>query len=263
RLHRADRDRHGRRRANVCLRGGDDARLGARRAFRAVRGRLACARRAAPARPQARPAVEHVPRPRRVRRPPRPRRRRGADVAHARQGKAARRDLSRDARAARRCAGPSGDGRRRSGRGRGGRSGGRNARVAGRSRRPLPRVPGPAAGPSRASGGARTDDTISLMPGWLIWAIVAVALALGELLTPGMFFLGPVELAAVAAGIVSILGVAAWLQLLVFIGVSVASLGVLRPIARAHVRMPALTRTGTAALVGTKAVVLQRVDANG
>ncbi len=101
------------------------------------------------------------------------------------------------------------------------------------------------------------------MPGWLIWAIVAVALAVGELLTPGMFFLGPVALAAVAAGVVALLGVAAWLQLLVFIGVSIASLGVLRPIARAHIRMPALMRTGTAALVGSKAVVLQRVDANG
>ena len=101
------------------------------------------------------------------------------------------------------------------------------------------------------------------MPGWLIWAIVAVALAVGELLTPGMFFLSPVALAAFAAGIVSLLGVAAWLQLIVFIAVSIASLGVLRPIARAHIRMPALTRTGTAALVGSKAVVLQRVDANG
>ena len=101
------------------------------------------------------------------------------------------------------------------------------------------------------------------MPGWLIWAIVAVALAVGELLTPGMFFLGPVALAAVAAGIVSLVGAAAWLQLIVFIVVSIASLGVLRPIARAHIRMPALTRTGTAALVGSKAVVLQRVDANG
>jgi membrane protein implicated in regulation of membrane protease activity len=101
------------------------------------------------------------------------------------------------------------------------------------------------------------------MPGWVIWAILAVALSIGELLTPGMFFLGPVALAAVAAGIVSLLGVAAWLQLLVFIGVSVASLGILRPIARAHLNMPALTRTGAAALVGSKAVVLQRVDANG
>ncbi len=101
------------------------------------------------------------------------------------------------------------------------------------------------------------------MPGWLIWAIVAVGLAIGELLTPGMFFLGPVALAAVAAGIASLLGAAAWLQLIVFIAVSIASLGVLRPIARAHIRMPALTRTGTAALVGSKAVVLQRVDVNG
>jgi len=101
------------------------------------------------------------------------------------------------------------------------------------------------------------------MPGWLIWSIVAVVLAVGELLTPGMFFLGPVALAAVAAGIVSLLGAAAWLQLIVFIAVSIASLGVLRPIARAHIRMPALTRTGTAALVGSKAVVLQRVDVNG
>ncbi len=101
------------------------------------------------------------------------------------------------------------------------------------------------------------------MPGWVLWAILAVALAVGELLTPGLFFLGPVALAAVAAGIVSVFGAAAWLQLIVFIAVSVASLGVLRPIARAHLRMPALTRTGTAALVGSKAVVLQRVDANG
>jgi membrane protein implicated in regulation of membrane protease activity len=53
------------------------------------------------------------------------------------------------------------------------------------------------------------------------------------------------------------------LQLLVFIGVSLASLAVLRPVARRHIHMPALTRTGTAALVGSKAVVLQRVDANG
>jgi membrane protein implicated in regulation of membrane protease activity len=53
------------------------------------------------------------------------------------------------------------------------------------------------------------------------------------------------------------------LQFVVFIAGSLASLALLRPIARRHVHMPALTRTGTAALVGTKALVLQRVDANG
>jgi membrane protein implicated in regulation of membrane protease activity len=38
---------------------------------------------------------------------------------------------------------------------------------------------------------------------------------------------------------------------------------VLRPIARRHLHTPAKLRTGTAALVGAKAVVLQRVDADG
>jgi membrane protein implicated in regulation of membrane protease activity len=35
----------------------------------------------------------------------------------------------------------------------------------------------------------------------VIWAIVAVALAVGEILTPGLFFLGPVVLAAVVAAV--------------------------------------------------------------
>jgi membrane protein implicated in regulation of membrane protease activity len=101
------------------------------------------------------------------------------------------------------------------------------------------------------------------MPGWVIWAILAVVLALGELATPGLFFLGPVALAAIPAGIVALLGGAAWLQVLVFILGSLATLGLVRPIARAHLHVPALTRTGTAALVGTRALVLQRVDVNG
>ena len=101
------------------------------------------------------------------------------------------------------------------------------------------------------------------MPAWLVWTILAVLLALGEIVTPGMFFLGPVALAAVAAGIVALLGVGVVLQLLVFIGGSIASVWILRPIARRHLHMPAALRTGTAALEGSKAVVLQRVDLNG
>ena len=101
------------------------------------------------------------------------------------------------------------------------------------------------------------------MTGLALWLIAAVLLAIGELLTPGLFFLGPVALAAVGAAVTAGIGGGILLQLIVFIGVSVASLAFLRPIARRHIHMPALTRTGTAALVGTKAVVLQRVDANG
>ena len=101
------------------------------------------------------------------------------------------------------------------------------------------------------------------MTGLVLWLIAAVLLAIGELLTPGMFFLGPVALAAVGAAITAGVGAGLVLQLIVFIAVSVASLAFLRPIARSHVHMPALTRTGTAALVGKKALVLQQVDANG
>ena len=101
------------------------------------------------------------------------------------------------------------------------------------------------------------------MPGWLIWAIVAVALAAGEIFTPGLFFLGPVALAAVAAGIVALLGVGSVAQLIVFIAGAVGSVLVIRPIARAHLKIPSQLRTGTAALAGAKAVVLKRVDADG
>jgi membrane protein implicated in regulation of membrane protease activity len=98
---------------------------------------------------------------------------------------------------------------------------------------------------------------------WLAWSIAAVLLAAGEIFTPGLFFLGPVALAAVAGAVAAAIGGAVWLQLVVFIAGSVASLGLLRPIARAHLHMPAAIRTGAAALEGAHAVVLQRVDREG
>ena len=101
------------------------------------------------------------------------------------------------------------------------------------------------------------------MGAWIAWAIVAVGLAVGEIFTPGLFFLGPVALAAVAAAAAALAGAAVWLQLLVFVAASLASLGVLRPLARAHLHMPAAIRTGTAALEGAHATVLQRVDQSG
>ena len=101
------------------------------------------------------------------------------------------------------------------------------------------------------------------MAAWLAWAIAAVLLAVGEVLTPGLFFLGPVALAAVAAALAAVAGAAVWLQFVVFVAGAIVSLAFLRPIARAHLRMPLAMRTGTAALEGAKCVVLQRVDAHG
>jgi membrane protein implicated in regulation of membrane protease activity len=101
------------------------------------------------------------------------------------------------------------------------------------------------------------------MAAWLAWCIAAVLLAVGEIFTPGLFFLGPVALAAVVSAAAAAVGAAVWIQLVVFVAGSFASLGLLRPIARAHLRMPAAIRTGAAALEGAHALVLVRVDQDG
>ena len=96
-----------------------------------------------------------------------------------------------------------------------------------------------------------------------MWVVFAVALAVGEVLTPGLFFLGPVALAAGAAAVADLLGAGTVGALVVFIVCSIASLGILRPVARRHLRLPALSRTGTDALIGRKAIVTRTVDAVG
>ena len=101
------------------------------------------------------------------------------------------------------------------------------------------------------------------MPAWVVWAVVAVLLAVGEIFTPGLFFLGPIALAALASTVVAALGGAIWLQIVVFGVGSFAAVGLLRPIARRHLTMPRAIRTGAAALEGAKAIVLQRVDGRG
>ena len=95
---------------------------------------------------------------------------------------------------------------------------------------------------------------------WWVWVIVAVGLAIGEIFTPGLFFLGPVALAAAAAAVAAAIGAGSALSLIVFIIGALASLLVLRPVARRHVHLPAISRTGTAALVGRRAVVTRHVD---
>src|SRR5256714_12686858 len=101
------------------------------------------------------------------------------------------------------------------------------------------------------------------MAAWVIWAIVAVVRPVGEFSTPGLFFLGPVALAAVLAAAVAAAGAGVGVELIVFIAAAIASLAFLRPIARRHLHMPARLRTGTSALVGARGVALERIDAHG
>lgn len=100
------------------------------------------------------------------------------------------------------------------------------------------------------------------MPGWAIWLILAALLAAGEVVTTG-FILGPLAVAAALAALAAALGLGAAVAVIVFIAGAIGSLVVLRPIAKRHLRTPATLRTGTAALVGAPAFVLERVDSMG
>jgi membrane protein implicated in regulation of membrane protease activity len=100
------------------------------------------------------------------------------------------------------------------------------------------------------------------MPDWAWWLVIAAALTGGEILTLG-FFLGPIALAALLATLVAVVGGSLGLQIGAFVAGSIASLAIVRPIARRHMRTPPQIRTGTAALIGERAVVLDRVDQDG
>ena len=100
------------------------------------------------------------------------------------------------------------------------------------------------------------------MPEWVIWLVVAAALGAGEVVSLS-FFLGPIALAATIAAAAAAVGADIEIQFAAFIVGSIATLGIVRPIARRHLRTPAHIRTGAAALVGSRATVLERVDADG
>jgi membrane protein implicated in regulation of membrane protease activity len=100
------------------------------------------------------------------------------------------------------------------------------------------------------------------VPAWVIWLVVAAALAVGEVATLGLV-LGFVAVGAVIAAVVALAGANAAVQLIAFTAGAVALLGLLRPIATRHLRTPHALRTGAAALVGARALVLERVDAQG
>jgi len=100
------------------------------------------------------------------------------------------------------------------------------------------------------------------MPDWGIWVILAAVLAAGEVAASFTFILGPIAIAALVPAVVAAVGAPMEAQIVAFIIASIASLALVRPIARRHLRTPARIRTGTAALIGSRALVLDRVDSD-
>jgi membrane protein implicated in regulation of membrane protease activity len=96
---------------------------------------------------------------------------------------------------------------------------------------------------------------------WVWWIVVAAAFGAGEMLTGG-FFLAPFALGAFGGVIAGLAGAGTAIQIAIFLVASVAASGIVRPIARRHVTMPPQIRTGTAALIGSPAMVLEQVGAH-
>ena len=69
------------------------------------------------------------------------------------------------------------------------------------------------------------------MDEWVWWIVAAGVLAVGEIATLG-FFLGPIAVAAALAAVVALAGGSLAVQWIVFVAASLATLLVLRPIAR-------------------------------
>src|SRR5258708_1899568 len=95
---------------------------------------------------------------------------------------------------------------------------------------------------------------------WIVWLIVAAVLGLAEIMTATLAF-GLVAVAALVGAGVGAAGGNPALQFGAFALASAAGLGIARPFAMRHIRHPPLLRTGTAALVGRSAYVLDEVTA--
>ena len=96
------------------------------------------------------------------------------------------------------------------------------------------------------------------MAGWVVWLVVGCLVAVGEMLTMGLY-LAPFAAGALLASALSVAGLGTAVAVVGFVVGSLAFLLALRPIARRHRRGPAALRTGTAALVGRGGVVLERI----
>jgi len=93
---------------------------------------------------------------------------------------------------------------------------------------------------------------------WIIWLVAGLALGAGELHARS-FFLAPLAAGALIAAGASLAGVGLAISAVSFICLSVLLLRMLRPLALDQRRLPMALRTGTAALVGRRAIVLERI----
>jgi membrane protein implicated in regulation of membrane protease activity len=92
-----------------------------------------------------------------------------------------------------------------------------------------------------------------------VWIIATAVFAVGEMATPGSFFLAPFAIGAFVAAILAFADVSVTIEWAVFLIVSIAALAALRPVAR-RLDLNAVDHgVGSRRLVGTRATVLKAI----
>jgi membrane protein implicated in regulation of membrane protease activity len=92
-----------------------------------------------------------------------------------------------------------------------------------------------------------------------VWIIATAVFAVGEMATPGSFFLAPFAIGAFVAAILAFADVSVTVEWTVFLIVSIAALAALRPVAR-RLDLNAVDHgVGSRRLVGTRATVLKAI----
>jgi membrane protein implicated in regulation of membrane protease activity len=92
-----------------------------------------------------------------------------------------------------------------------------------------------------------------------IWLLAAVVFGVGEMASPGTFFMLPFAIGAAVASMLAFLGVGLAWEWVAFIGVSLVILAVLRPIARRLDRDEPTEGIGAKRLIGQPAFVLSDI----
>jgi membrane protein implicated in regulation of membrane protease activity len=92
-----------------------------------------------------------------------------------------------------------------------------------------------------------------------VWLIATAVFAIGEMASPGSFFLAPFALGAFVASILAFADVSVGVEWVVFLAVSIATLAALRPVARRLDRNALDHGVGARRLVGSRATVLEDI----
>jgi membrane protein implicated in regulation of membrane protease activity len=96
------------------------------------------------------------------------------------------------------------------------------------------------------------------MDAWLLWIVVACVFGVAEMVTMGLF-LAPFAMGAAVAALLAALGAGVGITLATFGVVALPVLFGVRPLLLSRRRAPDRIRTGTAALIGERAVVLEPI----